>query len=68
MFHRRDHGLPPYGLVYTVLLIAATLPTLLHSAFGMVCFGVGTLLALSAVVSAGWRRPGCAPMVPVSPS
>ena len=50
-------GLLPCGLVYTVLLIAATLPTPLHSAVGMVCFGAGTLPALSAVVLAGRLAP-----------
>ncbi len=50
-------GLLPCGMVYTVLLIAATLPTPLHSAVGMVCFGAGTLPALSAVVLAGRMAP-----------
>ena len=50
-------GLLPCGLVYTVLLIAATLPTPLYSAAGMVCFGAGTLPALSAVVLAGRLAP-----------
>lgn len=50
-------GLLPCGLVYTVLLIAATLPSPLHSAVGMICFGVGTLPALSAVVLAGRLAP-----------
>ena len=50
-------GLLPCGMVYTVLLIAATLPTPLYSAAGMVCFGAGTLPALSAVVLAGRLAP-----------
>ena len=50
-------GLLPCGLVYTVLLIAATLPTPLHGAAGMLCFGIGTLPALSAVVLAGRMAP-----------
>ncbi len=41
-----------------MLLIAATLPTPLHAALGMVCFGAGTLPALSALVLAGRRLPG----------
>ncbi len=50
-------GLLPCGLVYTVLLIAATLGSPLHSAVGMICFGAGTLPALSAVVLAGRLAP-----------
>ncbi len=50
-------GLLPCGLVYTALLIAAALPTPLHSALAMVCFGVGTLPALSALVLAGRLAP-----------
>ena len=50
-------GLLPCGLVYTVLLIAATLPTPLHAAVAMICFGAGTLPALSAVVLAGRLAP-----------
>ncbi len=50
-------GLLPCGMVYTVLLIAATLPNPLYSALGMICFGVGTLPALSAVVFAGRLVP-----------
>ena len=50
-------GLLPCGLVYTVLLIAATLPSPLYGALGMICFGAGTLPALSAVVVAGRLAP-----------
>ncbi len=43
-------GFLPCGLVYAVLVMAATLPTPLHSAVAMLCFGLGTLPALSALV------------------
>lgn len=43
-------GFLPCGLVYAVLVMAATLPTPLHSALAMLCFGLGTLPALSALV------------------
>ncbi|MEM7356695.1 MAG: sulfite exporter TauE/SafE family protein, partial [Acidobacteriota bacterium] len=43
-------GLLPCGLVYAALLVAATLPTPLHSALGMLLFGAGTLPALSALM------------------
>ena len=45
-------GLLPCGLVYAVLLVAATLPNPLHSAVGMVVFGLGTLPSLSGVLLA----------------
>jgi len=57
-------GLLPCGLVYTALLVAATLSNPLLSALGMLCFGVGTVPALSAVVLGGrllprrWRGVG----------
>jgi len=55
-------GFMPCGLVYAALLIAATLPSPLASALGMVCFGMGTLPALSGtawvgrLLPLGWRR------------
>jgi len=42
-------GLLPCAMVYGALVIAAALPTPLHSSLGMVCFGLGTLPSLSAV-------------------
>lgn len=45
-------GLLPCGLVYAALVVAATLPTPLHAAFGMLVFGAGTLPALSALFAA----------------
>jgi sulfite exporter TauE/SafE len=50
-------GLLPCGLIYAVLVLAATLPSPLHAALGMVCFGVGTLPALSALVLGGQLLP-----------
>lgn len=43
-------GLLPCGMVYAMLLVVSTLPTPVHAAVGMVCFGAGTLPALSFVV------------------
>lgn len=43
-------GLLPCGMVYAMLLVASALPTPIHAAFGMVCFGLGTLPALALVV------------------
>jgi len=43
-------GLLPCGMVYAVLAIAAALPTPLHSATGMVVFGIGTLPSLTGVL------------------
>lgn len=57
-------GLLPCGLVYAALVVAATLPSPAHSAAAMLCFGAGTLPALSALVLGGrlvplkWRRDG----------
>lgn len=43
-------GFLPCGLVYSMLLVTSALPSPLHGALGMVCFGAGTVPALSAVV------------------
>lgn len=57
-------GFLPCGLIYAVLVMAATLPTPAHSALAMLVFGLGTLPALSAVllgshlVPAGLRAHG----------
>lgn len=45
-------GLLPCGLVYAVLFVTATLPSPLHSALGMVVFGLGTLPSLTTVLLA----------------
>ncbi len=50
-------GLLPCGLVYSMLLVVATFPTPLHSALGMICFGAGTLPALTALVLGGHLLP-----------
>jgi sulfite exporter TauE/SafE len=50
-------GLLPCGMVYAVLAMAATLPTPLHSAVAMLCFGLGTLPALSVLVLGTRRLP-----------
>lgn len=50
-------GLLPCGLVYTAVLVAATLPNPLYSAGGMMLFGLGTLPALSAVAFGSWLAP-----------
>ena len=50
-------GLLPCGLIYSMLLVVATFPTPLHSAFGMLCFGLGTLPALTAVVAGARLAP-----------
>lgn len=50
-------GFLPCGLVYTMLLVVSTLPGPLHSALGMVCFGAGTLPALTAVVLGSRAAP-----------
>lgn len=42
-------GLLPCGLVYAMLAIVAGLPSPLHSATGMVVFGLGTLPSLTTV-------------------
>lgn len=55
-------GFLPCGLVYAALFLAATLPSPLASAFGMVCFGIGTLPTLTGtawvgrLLPLGWRR------------
>lgn len=55
-------GLMPCGLVYAALFLAATLPSPLASALGMMFFGVGTLPALTGtawvgrLLPLGWRR------------
>ncbi len=43
-------GLLPCGMVYAVLLVVAAMPTPLHSAVGMVVFGLGTLPSLTGVL------------------
>ncbi len=50
-------GLLPCGLVYAALLVAASLPNPLICSLGMLCFGMGTLPALSAVVLGGRLLP-----------
>lgn len=45
-------GLLPCGMVYAVLLVVAAMPTPLHSATGMVIFGLGTLPSLTGVLLA----------------
>ncbi len=50
-------GFLPCGLVYSLLLVVSTLPSPLHSALGMVCFGAGTLPALTAVVLGSRAAP-----------
>jgi hypothetical protein len=50
-------GLLPCGLVYAALVVAATLPSPVHSALGMVCFGAGTVPALSALLLGGRLAP-----------
>ncbi len=50
-------GLLPCGMVYAMLLVTSTLASPLHSALGMVCFGAGTLPALSAVVLGSRAAP-----------
>ncbi len=44
-------GLIPCGLVYAVLVIAASLPSPWHAALAMIAFGLGTLPALTALVA-----------------
>ena len=51
-------GLLPCGLVYAVLLLVMTLPSPLHSALGMLCFGAGTIPALTALMLGGGALPG----------
>ena len=51
-------GLLPCGLVYAMLLLVATLPSPLHSALGMLCFGAGTLPALTALMLGSGSLPG----------
>ena len=51
-------GFLPCGLVYSLLLVVSTLPSPLHSALGMVCFGAGALPALTAVVLGSRAAPG----------
>lgn len=57
-------GFLPCGLVYAALVLAATMPSPLHSALAMAVFGIGTLPSLSAVlifaraVPASWRVHG----------
>ena len=43
-------GLLPCGMVYAVLLVVAAMPTPLHSATGMIIFGIGTLPSLTSVL------------------
>jgi len=50
-------GLLPCGLVYAMLLLVATLPSPLHSALGMLCFGAGTLPALTALMLGSGSLP-----------
>ena len=51
-------GLIPCGLVYAMLVAAATMPTPLHSAVAMLVFGIGTIPALSTALVAGqWFGP-----------
>lgn len=51
-------GLLPCGLVYAMLIVAATMPSPLHSGLAMLAFGTGTLPALSAVLLAsGFLAP-----------
>ncbi len=45
-------GLLPCGMVYTVLLVVVAMPTPLHSAVGMIIFGLGTLPSLTGVLLA----------------
>jgi len=45
-------GLLPCGMVYAVLLVVVPMPTPLHSAAGMVIFGLGTLPSLTGVLLA----------------
>ena len=45
-------GLLPCGMVYAVLIVVVPMPTPLHSAAGMVIFGLGTLPSLTGVLLA----------------
>lgn len=54
-------GLLPCGLVYAALIVTTALPTPWHSALGMICFGAGTLPALSALVIGSRILPRWAP-------
>lgn len=57
-------GFLPCGLVYAMLLVVATLSSPLASAVAMLCFGLGTLPSLTAVVLGSralpirWRAQG----------
>ncbi len=50
-------GLLPCGMVYAMLMVVATLPTPVHSALGMLCFGAGTVPALSVLMLGGGALP-----------
>ena len=50
-------GLLPCGLVYGALILASTLPSPLYSALGMLCFGLGTFPALTALTALGRAIP-----------
>ena len=50
-------GLLPCGLVYAMLAVVATMPTPVHSAVGMVVFGLGTLPSLTAVLATSHLLP-----------
>ncbi len=50
-------GLLPCGMVYAMLVLVATMPTPLHSALGMLCFGAGTVPALSLLMLGGGALP-----------
>ncbi|MBL1218211.1 MAG: sulfite exporter TauE/SafE family protein [Planctomycetes bacterium] len=50
-------GFLPCGAVYSSLALAATFGHPLKSALGMICFGLGTVPALSAVVAASGLIP-----------
>jgi len=50
-------GFLPCGLVYAMLAVVAVFPTPLHSAIGMLVFGLGTLPSLTALLGATrWVR------------
>ena len=50
-------GLLPCGMVYAMLMVVSSLPNPLASALGMLCFGAGTLPALTAVVLGSRAMP-----------
>ena len=51
-------GLLPCGLVYAMLVLTAAMPTPIHSALGMLAFGLGTVPSLSVVLLASWSASG----------